>query len=419
MFDPNATGVLYVVGFVLVLCGYIATTRLPFRIKMLIYAAIALRFVGAVGRESIAADANTYLRWGWRYAEHFMRFDFSPLFDPMLWRGSTWLGTNFVGYPVGFVMSLIGPSRMGTFYAFALLGFAGIFCFALAFKRAFPQIPYRPYWMWVFLLPSLWFWPSSVGKEAIMIFGLGLATLGFVGKHGKMNWLVLGLGLAVTFMIRPQVTAVFVFAIALSAWLDFQTWTPRKVIQGVGVIAIGLLGMWFAMATTLEGDVDLESVQAYIDENASRNQGGGSSIEGVGSNPANIPLAMTNVLFRPFPWEAHNAAALLSALEVLLMWGIVFIRRHRFRAVIKHWRKDRVLRFALPFALLYVIALGMNLSNLGLMSRQRVLVFPFIFLVVEAGAQWLQRRRPVPPVGVRQPPRVPPRMREARPAVPV
>ena len=70
------------------------------------------------------------------------------------------------------------------FFAFGLLSFGGLVAYALAYRRSFPGVPYGAYWAWVFLLPSLWFWPSSIGKEAYDALGLGLATLGFAGKEG-------------------------------------------------------------------------------------------------------------------------------------------------------------------------------------------------------------------------------------------
>ena len=75
------------------------------------------------------------------------------------------------------------------------------------------------------------------------------------------------------------------------------------------------------------------------------------------------------------------------------MWGLIYFRRKQLGAALREWRSHRVLRFVIPFALLYVIALGMNLSNLGLMARQRTLVFPFLFFIVEAGGALLRQQR--------------------------
>jgi hypothetical protein len=388
--DLLAIGVVLSVAFLS--ATLVSFLRIPGWAKLLMYIALPLRFVGAYARQAIAMDAHVYYRWGTRYAEYFSRLDFAPLFDPLLWRGSQWTGTNFIGYPTGLVISLIGPSWLGTFFAFGLLSFAGLVAFALAYRRGFPGTPYTAYWAWIFLLPSLWFWPSSIGKECVMLIGLGVATLGFAGRGRRPNWLLMAAGLAVVFCVRPQVVAVYLFAIILSYWLDFRQWTPGKMVQGLAILAGGLVGIWFAMATTLGGEVDLDTVGSYVDSNATRNEYGGSSIAGVGFSPASAPLAVINVLFRPFIWEVHNVSSVISAFEVILIWGLVWFRRREFAAALRMWRQHRMLRFAIPFAILYVTALGMNLSNLGLLARQRVLAFPFLFLVVEAGAHFSRRR---------------------------
>ena len=385
----------FVIAITLLAGAVVSLSRLPRGVKLLVYTALALRYLGAFARQAIAADARIYFWWGERYAEYFSRLDFSPLFDPLLWRGASWTGTNFMGYPPGFVITLIGPSWLGTFFAFGLLSFVGLAAYALAYRRSFPGVPYIAYWAWIFLLPSLWFWPSSIGKESMMLIGLGIATLGFAGKRGRPNWLVVGAGLALVFFIRPQVAAVFLFAVTLSYWLHFNTWSPGKVLQGIVILAVGLAAVWFTMAATLGGEVDLASVEGYVDRNAGLNTYGGSSVEGVGASPAGIPFAVMNVLFRPFIWEAHSVAALVSALEVLLIWGLAWFRRKELRAALKVWRRDRMLRFAIPFVVLYVVALGMNLSNLGLIARQRVLVFPLLFMIVEAGV-FYRRQQMIP-----------------------
>ncbi len=177
-----------VVAATLLICLFVSRSRLPRTVKLLIYVALALRYVGAYGRQAIAADASVYFRWGVEYAEYFSRFDFSPLFDPYLWRSPNWLGTNFVGYPTGLIASLVGPSWYGVFFAFGLLSAVGIAAYAVAYRRSFPGVPFAAYWAWVFLMPSLWFWPSSIGKEALMLVGLGVATLGYAGRDGRPNW---------------------------------------------------------------------------------------------------------------------------------------------------------------------------------------------------------------------------------------
>ena len=388
-------GVSLMLAVMLLIGLVVSLTRWPRTAKLIIYIALVLRVVGSLMRESIATDAAVYFKWGVRYADYFSRFDFSPLFDSELWRGSEWIGSNFIGYPAGFIVALIGPTRVGTFFAFALIALIGIGAYAFAFRRAFPRANYLGYWAWVFLFPSLWFWPSSIGKECIITLGFGLATLGFAGSGGRTNWPMMVFGLLFVFVIRPQLVAVFALATVLAHWLNFRDWSPARLLQGSVLLIVGLTGIWFAMASTRAGGADLESIEEYVEENVDRSSQGRSQIEAVSLSPENVPLVMMNVLFRPFIWEAHNVTSLFAALELTLMWAIIWFRRRQLRHVFKIWRRHRMLRFAIPFVFLYVVALGFNLTNLGLIARQRTLVFPLLFMIVEAGNLFKEEGKPV------------------------
>ena len=289
MIESSPLGLVLMCALLLLIGVMVSLTRWPNKVKLILYAALGLRVVGALGREAIAADAAVYYQWGLRYAEYFSRFDLSPLWDAALWRGP-FLGTNMVGYPTGFFITVFGPSRFGVFLAFALVGLAGVAAYAVAFRRAFPRATYWHYWAWVFLFPSIWFWPSSIGKEAIMMLGLGLATLGFVGKGRRENWPLLVAGLAVVFFIRPQVAAVFVVAVVFAHWLSFRDWSPGRVLQGSVIMAVGLVGIWFAIVNSKVGGLDVESIEGYVETTPAPARPGRQRGRGGGGRPGGDPV---------------------------------------------------------------------------------------------------------------------------------
>jgi hypothetical protein len=112
--------------------------------------------------------------------------------------------------------------------------------------------------------------------------------------------------------------------------------------------------------------------------------GGGSEVEAATVGLAGIPIALVNILLRPFPWEARNLMMLITAIEIAAFWGIVWFRRRTLLHALRHWRHDRLLRVAIPFILLYAITLGMVMGNMGIIARQRIFLFPFLFLLLEA-----------------------------------
>jgi hypothetical protein len=385
-------GLVAVFALLFFVTGLVTVSRLPPAVKLLFYAGLLLRGVGAVVRYEVmfrfykgTGDATAYYREGLVYAEHFSKLDFSPFFDPALWYAKTWWGTQFMYFPSGIVLTLIGPTMLGAFLVFSLFAFLGLVGFAVAFRRSYPSVPLSRYVRWIWLFPSLWYWPSSIGKESITLLGLGLAVAGFIGRRDRVHWVLLGVGVFLVFAIRPQVAAVVALSMIVAQWLSFRTrWTVGKVVQGVLILGLGLTGIWYSMRTAGVGSFDVEGVETYIAEEPARELGGGSKIEAVPIDWNGVALAMVNTLLRPFPFEASNGPMIIASMEICAFWVIAWVRRRRLIASLRNWRSDRFLRLALPFVLIYSVALGMMLSNLGIIARQRIFLFPFLFLLLEA-----------------------------------
>lgn len=399
-------GLLPVAGLALLAAALVSNSRLAHGVKLLIYVALIFRFVGAWLRHTVfwefyggAADARFYSRVGLRYAEHFLNLDFSPIFNPNLWIHGKWWGGQFMYWMSGLAHAFTGPSMLGAFAAFSMLTFIGLAGFGFAFYRSFPHVPVARYLRWIWLFPSLWFWPSSIGKEAVMVLGIGLAIWGFIGKNERINWPLLGFGMFFVMGIRPQVAAVMILSLVLGHWLSLGgRWNLQKSVQGTVILVVGLAGIYFSMKQIGVEGFDIEGVQDYMDYKSDTASFGQSRIETVGVGLANVPIAMLNILFRPFPWEAHNMLALMSALEIWGMWTLVWFKRKTFFSSLRHFRSNRLLRVAVPFVLVYSITLGMVHANLGLIARQRIFLFPFLFILMEGVPRVVKRRKQGVPV---------------------
>jgi hypothetical protein len=384
--------------FVLILVGatlvVLASAPIPRGLRAIICLGLVLRVGGALARYAVlfglyhgSGDARGYYRTGLTYAERFRAFDFSPLWDASQWTSQNWYGTQFISFPSGFVLAIIGPTMLGEFIVFSLFAFVGLVSLVVAFRRAFPEVPSARYAAWILLFPSLWYWPSSVGKESIMVLGIGLTTLGFVGRHGRMKLLPLLGGLAIVICVRPEVAAVFVLCAAMVHLLTGRGgWTFGRVLQGGITLAIGLTTILYAGREVGIDSFDAEGLEEFVTANPARAVGGGSSIEAVPVGWSAPPLAAINVLMRPFPWEVHNAMMALSSLEITGLCLLLLWRRRSVVAAVRNWRRSRFISFALAFSLIYAIALGMMMSNLAIIARQRIFIFPFLFLLMEACA---------------------------------
>ena len=379
---------IFTLVFAFVALVFILQVRATGRLKKLLALGLVLRVVGGLSYLYIISayygrgDFTTYYEHGLEIADAIGRGDYSPLFDSYNWVGGRWWGTQFVISLTGMILSVFGPTLAGTFVIFAIIGYVGIVAFGLAFQRAFPAVSVERYFVWIVLFPSLWFWPAALGKDAVVLCGVGLATLGFVGRRGQFGWLSLALGVLLVFCVRPQVAATLVFALAAGFWLGTSgRWTPGRVLQGALILVIGG-GVIVLSSGALGVELsDAEDVESYLDRRSELSARGGSSMEGNSTRW----LAPINTLFRPFPWEAQGIMALLGSLEIGAMWVLAWLRRRRIRAFVRAYGGSRLFWAALVFVAVYSTALGMSIGNMGIIARQRVHILPFLFMFIAGG----------------------------------
>lgn len=366
-----------------------ASRSYPGTERQVVLAGFAAHVLGSIVRLEVTlyayggyGDALEYYRYGIVYAEGFSRLDFSSIDLEALWSGSLF-GTEVVRILTGFVLAVIGPSLRGTTLVFTLIAFAGLLSFVRAFRAAAPEAPRsRAFTTWVVLWPSLCYWPSSIGKEALILLGLGLVTRGYAGAAGRRRWGLLAAGIVVLMSIRPHFGAMAGLAVGFA---EFSQPTVRPRVWLVRALALLFVPLLLQRALGQFGldTAGLEGVEGFVDMAADRTLQGDSQIASAEGILA-VPAGVVNVLFRPFPWEAHNVLALISSAELVLLWALAWRRRHGALRVVHEWRQLPILRVGLPLGALLTVAFGLTFFNLGLLARQRVAILPFLFAVLEA-----------------------------------
>jgi hypothetical protein len=333
------------------------------------------------------ADASLYDEEGRKLARDFWSGDFSPGFGA----DGRLTSIEFMEVLTGIVYFVIGPSKLGGFLVYSWLGFWGLFLFYRAYTIAVPQGRSLGYGRLLFFLPSLLFWPSSIGKEAWMMFALGIAALG--GAHilsGKVTrgvpWVALGLWLAA--FARPHVAGLM--AVGMAGGYLFRR--PREelgqlapVIKGIGVVIVGIV----ALVAVVKADEFLQDqgidtaggvTSTLYQVSAQTGRGGSSYVPSILESPARAPIAVATVLFRPFVFEAHNAASMFAALENTFLLALALARFRWALAALRSIRRQPYVAFAILYSGLFVLAFS-SFANFGLLARERVQLFP-LYLVL-------------------------------------
>ena len=316
-------------------------------------------------------------------------------------------GTGALRYITGLVYAVSGSDFFVGFLVFSTLSFLGTVFFYLAFATAVPNGNRRRYALLVLLWPTMLFWPSSTGKDAWMVFTVGLASYGIarVFAHGRGGYLCLAAGLAGTTAVRPHITLVLFVAIFVAYLLRpvdgtvgggwFGKLAGVVVLLVVGSLVVANVEEYFGI-----DELNPDSVTATLDEAQRRSSQGGSGYEPIRVNsPVDYPLAVTTVLFRPFPHEAGSAVMLATSAEGLVLAVLVVLAAWSLwslRHALGLLRASPYLLFALSYVAMFCFAFA-AIGNFGILARQRAQVLPLLFVLLALPpAPTIVRRARVP-----------------------
>jgi hypothetical protein len=359
------------------------------RLARLVAWAFALKLVAAIPRYLVAfvlyggtADAATYHSNGSGIASEIRRGDFD-------FEVGRVVGTGFMKILTGVVYAVTGPSIVLGFMVFSVLGFWGIYLCYRAFVIALPDANHWRYALLVFLLPSMLFWPSGIGKEAWMMLCIGVTAYGTARLYTRrrLGFAALAIGLAGAAAVRPHM-AVILMAAGFAGYLlrpsgpRATALSPLAKVAGVAVLLVASLVVVQRTAEFFEVDsVSSQSVDQVLSSTEERTDEGGSSFQSERARGLlALPQAAVQVLVRPFPWEAHNAQAMLTSLEGVLLVGLAVASRRSLRHLTRHLRRSYVL-FCLLYSAAFVFAFS-TFGNFGIIARERVQVLPFVLALL-------------------------------------
>ncbi|HLU53548.1 MAG TPA: hypothetical protein VK011_08165 [Acidimicrobiia bacterium] len=366
----------------------------------LLVAAMVAKLIGATFRYWLlfsiyggTGDAVAYHRVGVQIAQVWRELSV-PAIDTVPITGS--FGTKLVAWLTGLLYVPFEQSILGGFWLFSLLAFIGQVFLYLAFRNAAARPAWRRYAVVVFFWPTLLYWPSSIGKEAVIIFFMGVAAWGAAHLYRRFRfaWLVpVAASVAAIGLIRIHVAALLVGSILIGAVFARGPRGIAAAFRRFGMVALGLAamvplasGVAQEFGVSLQGSISIESLEPAFGDISTRTEEGGSAVDaGAITSPADIPMGILKVVFRPLPNEISNIQTAAAAFEGTLLIGFVL---WRIPAMVRNSGRLRT-----PYMLMsFVYTCGFifawsAISNLGIIARQRSLVMPFILALV-VGLGW-------------------------------
>lgn len=226
-----------------------------------------------------------------------------------------------------------------------------------------------------------------------MTLSLGLGAYGaariLARKRG--GFLLLGAGLAGTVAVRPHVSALLMVSVVVAYLLrrppaGGSILSPVAKIGGIAVLVLGLVVV-VGQTKELFGVKDRfnsEAVSQILDRARSQTSNARSTFGSATStdlSPTRFPSALVAVLFRPFPWETRNLLALGASLEGMLILGLFVVSWRRVTGAVRSVLRTPYVVLCLCYSALFVYGFS-SFANFGVLTRQRVQVFPFALVLL-------------------------------------
>lgn len=286
-------------------------------------------------------------------------------------------GTEFVKYMTTYFTRGLGLNYLNTTLVYSLFGAIGLTLFYLSLKKHLKIMPW--YWGLIVFLPSLSYWSSAIGKDAISF--LSVCILLYAVTTAKRKNLLCGISILLMLMVRPHVA----FMIVGSFVFYFIVQSKAHIILKLIILPFITFGSIILLnyATEYAGvdEASVSGVAEFYDSRQGINNHGGGGID---TSSMSLPLKVFSYMFRPLPFEASSLITFIASIEnsILLLSFIYLIYSARSRLKLLIEGKNLWLTTYVVFA---SIILSYGLSNLGIAARQKWMFMPIlIYLLIEA-----------------------------------
>jgi hypothetical protein len=299
--------------------------------------------------------------------------------------------TDFMKWLTSIVYYLFGRSLIGGYMLFGLIALVGSYFWYRAFADSVRYADRRLFLVFMMFAPSIVFWPSSLGKEALMQLGLGAVAwatgLLLTGRFVRAVPLMAGGGW-ILWVIRPHLLAIATVAAAVPYFVGRvrRQGKGMSVLRPVGMAAMGALAVFTVTTGASYLGVDqltVDSIEAKLDEQTERSSKGGSEFDHPGNSltPLSLPTGAVTVLFRPFPWEVANGLQLMASAEAVVVVVLILTRLSSMGIAVRRARREPFILYCWGLIALFSLTFS-AFANFGLLNRQRSLVLPALYALI-------------------------------------
>ena len=290
------------------------------------------------------------------------------------------VGTTAVVFLTKVLVHGLGFGVVACFLFFNILGSIGLLAFNGALKQATQNKSksLKRLATLIVFLPSVSFWSSAIGKDAVSFMAMGLALWAAL-QLNKRVWLMM-FAIFLMLIVRPHMAGMIVIALSISIVFDKKTSVIKRFF--LSIVALVGVAIMVPFALDYAGVSDASSSEGlidYVEQRQSYNMEGGG---GVDIANMSLPMQLFTYMFRPLIFEARSITALAAAIDNLILLYLFVLGCY---ALIKKKRQKFTenRKFMWAYVMLAWIVLAMTTANLGIAIRQKWMFAPIlIFLLI-------------------------------------
>lgn len=285
-------------------------------------------------------------------------------------------GTRFIDSITYIIKSSLDANYLNTTLIFNIIGALGLVSLYLSLNRYLKVLPW--YWGTILFLPSLSYWSSAVGKDALSF--LSICTLLYAVTTARKKIPLYLIAVLLMMMVRPHVgfmmVASYIFYFIIHSKIPLILKFLTLPILAGGTFAL----LNFATEYVGLDEASVSAVSEFYDNRQGINNHGGGGID---TSSMSLPLKIFSYMFRPLPFEANSVITLIASIEnsilLLLFIYLFYSSRSRLKLLIIDKRL-----WLTTYIVLASIMLSYGLSNLGIAARQKWMFMPIlVYLLIE------------------------------------
>ena len=297
----------------------------------------------------------------------------------------TAFGTSTVSYILLPLINYLSCSYFFSFILFGFLGFLGVLFFYSSLRSLLKETPYMAYLPFILFIPGIHFWSSAPGKDSMFMFATGLLLFSLL--RFEKRWILSFLALTCMAMFRPHI-AFFAFVSLMGALLwdgRIPLWVKTFFCALAALVLARSLAYIVGIAGVALNAFSIEKFFLFFEMRQNQFYAGGSTLD-ITQYP--LPLKLFTYLCRPLFFDADSLIMFLASCENVIYVGMLasFFSPRFFSFLFS--KKSLFSRFNLYYFVLMIFVLGLTTSNLGLSTRQKLMVIPSFISLFFVYKKW-------------------------------